>query len=70
MTENQAKRFFLEQVLDKALDLPLRDAQTFLKGLLLFTGEHDGIAPLRDAYDALYAAHERMEHLQTTLDLP
>jgi len=66
-TEAQARSFFVAQSLLHARSLPLRDAQAFLKGLLLFTEDREETSALRAVYADLCALNDGMEKLQLTL---
>lgn len=66
-TEKQALAFFISQALVHAQGLPLRDAQTFLKGLLLITPDREETAPLHDFYLHLCSLNDELEALQLKL---
>jgi len=61
MTSDDAIAYYVECITATARQMPLADARQFLRGALLVGGEHDAVAPLRQAYRRLHEAEEQLE---------
>lgn len=61
MSEERIIEQFVQGAVAHALDLPCREAASFLHGLLLIGGEHAALDPVRKAYALLDQSESQLE---------
>lgn len=66
-SEKLAADFFIARAIEQARSLPIRDARSFLKGLLLIADQSPEVDPIRPIYAEICSVDTQLEKLQLTL---